>query len=83
MNWAHSCKRVAELLTQRMDQPLGWLDSFRLRMHLSMCSNCSHVEQQLLAVEAATAEFFSVEDEPPGDAGPVDEPGIAPAAPDR
>lgn len=59
MNWTHSCKKVAELLTLRLDEPLGWLDRLRLRLHLSMCDNCRHVEQQLAGVDALSAELFS------------------------
>lgn len=59
MNWMHSCKRVAELLSQRLDEPLGLLDALRLRMHLSMCGDCSNVAQQLQAVHAASVDMFS------------------------
>ncbi len=59
MNLTYSCKRVAELLSQRLDEPLGLLDEIRLRLHLSMCDNCSHVAQQLEGVHAASAELFS------------------------
>ncbi|MDO9315689.1 MAG: zf-HC2 domain-containing protein [Burkholderiaceae bacterium] len=59
MNWMHSCKRVAELLSQRLDEPLGLIDEIKLRLHLSMCGNCSHVEQQLEGVHAATADLFA------------------------
>ena len=82
MNWMHSCKRVAELLTQSMDERLGWLERIRLRMHLSMCDNCSNVERQLLAVKAMSADLFRLDGEPLGDAGPVTEPGPQPT-PDR
>lgn len=58
MNLMHSCKRVAELLSQSLDEPLGWFDRVRMRIHLSMCDNCSNVEQQLLGVEALTRELF-------------------------
>ncbi len=78
MNWMHSCKRVAELLTQSMDEQLGWLDRIRLRMHLSMCENCSNVEQQLRAVNAISADMFSLDDDPLDAAGPVAEPGALP-----
>ena len=80
MNWMHSCKRVAELLTQSMDERLGWLDRIRLRMHLSMCDNCSNVEKQLLAVKAMSADLFRLDGDPLGDAGPVTEPGPQPTA---
>ncbi len=78
MNWTHSCKRVAELLTQSMDERLGWLDRIRLRVHLSMCGNCSNVERQLHAVKALSADLFSLDDESVDDTGPGTQP-----APDR
>ena len=59
MNLVHSCKRVAELLSQGMDEPLGWLDRLRLRVHLSMCDNCSHVADQIEGVHKASAELLS------------------------
>lgn len=62
MNWLHSCKRVAELLSQSLDEPLGMLDRLRLRMHLSMCDNCRRVERQLNGLHALSAQLFA--DEP-------------------
>lgn len=59
MNWMYSCKQVAELLTRRGDEPLGWLDRVRLRVHLLMCNNCRRVEQQLDGVRALTADLFA------------------------
>ena len=70
MNLTHSCKKVAELLTQRMDEPLGWLDRIRMRVHLSMCSNCRHVERQLSQVQALGAGLFAGGfDDDPNDTG--------------
>jgi predicted anti-sigma-YlaC factor YlaD len=61
---------VAELLSQRLDEPLGLLDSLRLRLHLSMCDNCSQVAKQLASMQALSAELFaaggSTESEPSG-----------------
>ncbi|MBI5718806.1 MAG: zf-HC2 domain-containing protein [Burkholderiales bacterium] len=71
MNWMYSCKRVAELLSQRLDEPLGLIDEMRLRLHLSMCGNCGNVAEQLHAVHAATAELMS-------DGLELDEPGSLP-----
>lgn len=59
MNLLHSCRKAAELLSQRIDEPLGWLDSLRLRMHLSMCGNCSNVQDQLACVQSATSDMFA------------------------
>ena len=73
MNLTYSCKRVAELLSQRLDEPLGLIDELRLRLHLSMCGNCSNVAEQLSAVNAASAELFSGGlDEQAGDRGAAD-----------
>jgi Putative zinc-finger len=70
MNITYSCKRVAELLSQRLDEPLSLIDELRLRLHLSMCGNCSNVADQLSAVNAASAALFSGGlDEPAGDQG--------------
>lgn len=59
MNWMHSCRRVAELLSQSLDEPLGPIDRLRMRMHLSMCSNCRNVEQQIKGIEAMAADLFA------------------------
>ncbi len=64
MNLLHSCRQVAELLSRGLDEPLGWLDRLRLRMHLSMCGNCRNVERQLDAMHAMTADLFAPDDEP-------------------
>lgn len=58
MNWMHSCRRVAELLSQRLDEPLTAMDELKLRMHVSLCGNCRNVEQQLRAIRAAAADLF-------------------------
>lgn len=63
MNWMHSCKRVAELLTLSLDEPLGWLDRVRLKAHLSMCGNCRNVQEQLQGIEALSADLFSADAE--------------------
>lgn len=61
MNLTHSCRRVAELLSQSMDEPLGRLDRLRLRLHLAMCDNCRHVAQQLEAVKELSSDLFSLQ----------------------
>lgn len=59
MNWLYSCKQVAQLLSQRLDEPLGAIDNLRLRVHLSMCGNCSNVDEQLRQVNALAAGLFA------------------------
>jgi len=72
MNWMNSCKRVAELLSQSLDEPLGWFDALRMRIHLSMCGNCRNVEQQMLRVKALSADLFSSDPMMDGEVTQVD-----------
>lgn len=70
MNLMHSCKRVAELLSQSLDEPLGRIDRVRLRVHLSMCGNCRNVELQILGMETLTRDLFGAD-------APLDEGAVA------
>jgi hypothetical protein len=61
------CRRVDELLSQAMDEPLGWSDRLRLNMHLRLCGNCPHVEQQvdvLLQLSVSMGELDESSDLP-------------------
>lgn len=69
MNWMHSCKRVAQLLSQRLDEPLGPLDQLKLRLHLSLCGDCRNVDAGLSNIHAAAVDLFSGEAQPQPDAG--------------
>ncbi len=57
----HTCRRVAELLSQSLDEPLGLFDTIRLRVHLAICGNCRHVGEQLKGVQSLTATFFKTD----------------------
>ncbi len=59
MNFMHSCKQVAQLLTRAYDEPLGVFDRLRLRMHLAMCDNCSNVAKQLDGVKTLSDDMFA------------------------
>jgi len=61
MNLTHSCKRVAELLSQSLDEPLGQVDRWRLRVHLSMCSNCRNIEKQFAIMNTLSTEPLSMQ----------------------
>jgi len=41
------CRHAHELLSERMDKPLGRGDRFRLWLHLMVCDMCSRVERQM------------------------------------
>ncbi len=83
MNWMHSCKRVAELLSQRLDEPLGPIDELKLRMHVSLCGNCRNVEKQLSGIHAAAADLFSGGVDPDEETGRGSPPGRIPPVSDR
>lgn len=59
MNRLCSCRRLAQLLSQRFDERLGLIDSVRLRVHLSMCGNCAEVDKQLTGLKALAGKLFS------------------------
>jgi Putative zinc-finger len=63
MNLMYSCRRVAELISQSLDEPLGLIDRLRLRMHLKRCSNCGQVERQLSGIKGLSAELFASDSE--------------------
>jgi predicted anti-sigma-YlaC factor YlaD len=61
MNWMPSCRRVAELVSQSLDEPLGPVDRLLLRFHLAMCGNCRNVERQLIEVKSLSESLFAGE----------------------
>ncbi len=63
----HSCRRVDELVSQSMDEPLGWLDRLRMGMHLRMCGPCQEVKSQVETLHNLGADLdkFDVPDEEP------------------
>lgn len=83
MNWMYSCRKVGELLSQQLDEPLGRLERLRLRLHLSMCGNCSNVEQQLVEVKALSADLFSLDQPLDRDPEPLGRRTDQPQSPDR
>ena len=42
-----SCRHAHELLSARMDKPLGAGDRLRLWLHLRICDMCARVERQM------------------------------------
>ena len=41
------CRNAHELLSRRMDEPLGGGDRLRLWLHLRICDACSRVDRQM------------------------------------
>ena len=67
MNITYSCKKAAELISLAQDEPLGALDKFRLKIHLSMCGNCRNVEQQIAQIGVMLRTPFECDDSSPDD----------------
>ncbi|HEX2197226.1 MAG TPA: zf-HC2 domain-containing protein [Burkholderiales bacterium] len=41
-----SCRQAAQLVSQGLDRKLGRWERFRLRLHLAICSGCTHFSRQ-------------------------------------
>ncbi len=67
MDWMHSCRQVAVLLSRARDERLGSFDALRLRVHLHLCGNCSSVEQQLAEMDSMTRKLFAGDIDGEGD----------------
>lgn len=70
MNLLRSCKKAAELITQAQDEPLSTLDKLRLKLHVSICGNCSNVEQQIAQIGLLMRNPLEDEDPSPGNGAP-------------
>lgn len=57
-----SCKEVSKLLSDRLDQRLGLMESLGLRLHLAMCDACSHVSRQFALLRRGAAELPKLQD---------------------
>lgn len=62
MNMMPSCKDVSKLLSDRLDQKLGLMDSLGLRLHLAMCKACSRVGRQFDLLRKGIAELPKAQD---------------------
>jgi predicted anti-sigma-YlaC factor YlaD len=57
-----SCKEVSKLLSDRLDQRLGFMESLGLRLHLAMCDACSQVSRQFELLRRGVAELPKIQD---------------------
>ncbi len=42
-----TCKETSRLLTRAIDGPLSWRERLKMRLHVTVCRNCSIFEHQL------------------------------------
>lgn len=68
MKLTHSCQEASRLMSRAFDEPLGWLDRMRLQVHLSLCGNCRHLDQQLRVIDGLAGDLFA--HRAPGDIEP-------------
>lgn len=51
-----TCKQVSELVSRSLDHPLGWLERWRLAVHLRVCEGCRNFQKQMRFLRTATGE---------------------------
>ncbi len=42
-----TCKQVSELVSNSMDRRLGWLERWRLAVHLKACEGCRNFQKRI------------------------------------
>jgi predicted anti-sigma-YlaC factor YlaD len=62
MKISYSCKQIAMLLSQALDEPLGVMDQLKLKFHLSICGDCRNVEQQMAKMNDLMHDSFSFDE---------------------
>ena len=56
MKLTYSCKKVAELLLQSQDEPLGIVQQAKLKVHLLCCGYCQNFGDQLRAIRELVSD---------------------------
>ena len=51
-----TCKQVSELVSHSLDRSLGWLERWRLAMHLRVCEGCRNFQKQMRFLRTAARE---------------------------
>ncbi len=71
-----SCKETTKLVSENLDRDLSLRERIALKMHLSICSACRNLKQQMNVLRQATS-FYTQEDvdtpKPPLDKKPDSE----------
>ncbi len=56
---AYTCRKAAELMSKKLDEPLGTHERFELGLHLFLCRSCRHARHQFDEIRALTGGFLS------------------------
>ena len=63
MKWNINCRQATHLLLQGEDQPLGWADRLRLRLHLMICQACPRFVRQVAFMRTAVGRWRAYRDQ--------------------
>jgi anti-sigma factor RsiW len=58
------CREASRWLSRRLDDELPAAERARLRLHLVMCNDCRHVDEQMRFLRAAMQRLASGEEPP-------------------
>ena len=48
-----TCRQVSELVSHSLDRRLGWLERWRLSVHLKACEGCRNFSRQMSFLRTA------------------------------
>lgn len=48
-----TCRPVSELVSQSLDRRLGWIERWRMSVHLKACAGCRNFQRQMSFLRTA------------------------------
>lgn len=57
-----SCKEVSRLVSDSLDHKLSLWSRLQVRLHLMMCSFCSHFRRQVLFLRSAVRDYPTLDE---------------------
>ena len=58
-----TCRQVSHLVSEEQDRRLGWLERWRLRVHLKVCEGCRHFQDNMNFMRKAVRHHPLLRDE--------------------
>jgi hypothetical protein len=58
-----TCRQVSHLVSEEQDRRLGWLERWRLRVHLKVCEGCRHFHDNMQFMRRAIRRHPLLRDE--------------------
>jgi len=58
-----TCRQISHLVSEATDRRLGWLERWRLRMHLKVCAGCRHFQDNMDFIRTAIRRHPSLHDQ--------------------